>query len=174
MTKTMYVLMLLYLAIPVGADAQERAQRFDNTRDTESAAVGQPFFDFARSRLSIAKWGTLLVSSAVGAYGFAANDDAEDRYAALEQLCAQDTVRCADRLPNSAFADASMEAHYQDVVRLDRRARVALIASQVGIATSVVLFILDLREGEAPPNIPYEPELSVRSDGTYEVRVRVY
>ena len=166
----MYVPLLLLLALPATAVAQERTQRFADERDTGSDAIAPAFFDFTRSRLSIAKWSTLLVSSAIGAYGFAANDDAEDRYRALEQLCAQDTVRCADRLPNDAFADAEMEAHYQDVIRLDRRARVALIASQVGIATSVVLFILDLREGEAPPNIPYEPELSVRADGAYELK----
>ena len=173
MTKTAFTLMILLVAVPAGAGAQQRAHRFENAAPAGQAPAAAPFFHFERSGLSIAKWGTLALSGVVGAYGFSANNDAEDRYAALEQSCAQDVVRCRDRLSDGRFADADLEQQYQDVVRLDRRARVALIASQVGIATSVVLFILDLREAEAPPNIPYEPELSVRADGAYELKGRI-
>ena len=76
--------------------------------------------------------------------------------------------RCAARLPDGAYADPELEALYQSVVRLDRRARLALIASQVGVGASVLLFVLDLRDGGGPRNIPFQPRsfrVAPRPDG---------
>ena len=140
MTKTAFTLMVLLVAVPAGAGAQQRAHRFENAAPAGQAPAAAPFFHFERSGLSIAKWGTLALSGVVGAYGFSANNDAEDRYAALEQACAQDVVRCRDRLSDGRFADADLEQQYQDVVRLDRRARVALIAYTV-VALAVIVAV---------------------------------
>lgn len=163
------LLVTSFLLLPAPATAQQVAQRFEQETPAPRAAL--PFAD--RSTMWKAKWATLAASAAVGAYGFLVNDDAEDRYTRLEELCAADTDRCRERLASGAFVDAELEAMYQDIVKRDRRARVALLASQIGLASSVLLFILDLREAATPPNIPYEPELVLRDDGAWAFGVTV-
>jgi hypothetical protein len=107
--------------------------------------------------LRLAKWTTLGASGAAAFYGFANNRRADDAFEGLERQCQDDRDRCLDRLPGGAYRDPTMEAEYQRVRSLDRRARTALVAGQIGIATSVVLFILDLRNEQPPPNIPFDP-----------------
>jgi hypothetical protein len=107
--------------------------------------------------LRVAKWSTAALSLGTAAYGFRAQHRADERYAALERVCRSNPERCAPRTPQGAFVDAELERMYQQVVRLDDRARVFLFTTQVGVATSVVLFMLDLRPGDRPRNIPYDP-----------------
>jgi len=152
--------LLLFLVIapalaPVApAAAQERApSRFAAAEPGETPAVQSPSF----RPLRIAKWSTAVLTAAVAGIGVASYMRADDRYAALERACVESPEACAERLPNGAYADPRLEAMYQDVLRYDSRARLALIGSQVGLAASVVLFILDLRDDTTPPNIPYDP-----------------
>jgi len=107
--------------------------------------------------LRIAKWTTLATSAATGIYGFVKNAAADDRYRQLEQLCQDQQFRCADRTAGGAYADAQFEASYQEVRRLDRRSHASLLLSQIGVATSVVLFLLDLHNSSAPGDIPWVP-----------------
>lgn len=107
--------------------------------------------------LRVAKWSTAVGAAGTALYGFVNNQRADDRFESLEQTCVSEPVRCADRLPNGAYADAALEADYQAARAIDRRARTALIIGQVGVAASVVLFIADLRNNDAPADIPYEP-----------------
>jgi hypothetical protein len=47
---------------------------------------------------------------------------------------------------------------------------------QIGVAASVVLFIIDLRQDSAPENIPYDPrrfEVGRSRDGGLSLRVNV-
>lgn len=128
------------------------------------------------SALRIAKWGTGVAAAGFAVYGVLSNRRADEQFEDLEQTCADDPARCIDRLPNGAYADAELEAQYQDVRSLDRQARASLIAGQVGIATSVVLFILDLRNSDDPDNIPYEPrrlEIVPARDGGMSLRMNV-
>ncbi|CAN5854167.1 hypothetical protein BH23GEM9_BH23GEM9_18380 [soil metagenome] len=126
--------------------------------------------------LRVAKWSLTVASAGTALYGFANNRNADDAYAGLERLCGEDPDRCKDRLPGGGYADPLLEAEYQHIRSLDGRARTALIVSQVGVATSVVLFILDLRNRQPPPNIPYEPtrfEVGPASDGGLTLRVNL-
>lgn len=126
--------------------------------------------------LRIAKWSLAGIAAGTAIYGFVHNQRADERYEALEELCVQDPVRCDDVLPNGAYADAELEAEYQAVRDMDARARTALIAGQVGVAASVLLFILDLRNGESPENIPYEPrtiDIDRSRDGGLSLRVQL-
>ena len=107
--------------------------------------------------LAIAKWTTAAAAAGAAVYGVVQNRRADSQYEDLEQVCVEEPFRCEGRLPDGAYADAELEARYQDVRDLDGRARAALIAGQIGIAASVVLFILDLRNSDGPQNIPYEP-----------------
>ena len=83
--------------------------------------------------------------------------EADVKFSELERLCNDDHARCGARGPDGAYADILLEERFQDVIALDRKARTALILSQVGVATSIVLFLLDLRNDEGPSDIPYVP-----------------
>jgi hypothetical protein len=107
--------------------------------------------------LRLAKWSALGASGAAALYGFVNNRRADEAFQGLERQCQEDWDRCLDRLPGGAYGDPALEAEYQRVRHLDGRARTALVVGQIGIATSVVLFILDLRNEQPPPNIPFDP-----------------
>jgi hypothetical protein len=106
--------------------------------------------------LRLAKWSALGASGAAAFYGFGNNRRADEAFQGLERQCQADWDRCLDRLSTGAYRDPALEAEYQRVRRLDGRARTALVVGQIGIATSVVLFILDLRNEQPPPNIPFD------------------
>jgi hypothetical protein len=126
--------------------------------------------------LRVAKWTTATASAGLAVWGVVNNRRADQRFEALEQECLLDPARCEDRLPNGSYADPALEAQYQDVRDMDRNARTALIAGQVGLATSVVLFILDLRNNSGPSNIPYEPrriDVTPARDGGMSLRLNL-
>lgn len=126
--------------------------------------------------LRVAKWSTAAGAAGTALYGFVNNQRADDRFESLEQTCVSEPARCADRLPNGAYADAALEAEYQEARAIDRRARTALIIGQVGVAASVVLFIVDLRNSDAPADIPYEPrtlDVMPARDGGLSLRLNI-
>jgi hypothetical protein len=126
--------------------------------------------------LRIGKWATLTGAAGAAAWGFVTNGRAEDRFRGLELACESQPAICRDRLPDGSYRDAALEQMYQDVLRLDRRARIGLIAGQVGIATSVLLFLLDLDNERRPADIPFAParlEVAPRPSGAIEFSVRV-
>jgi hypothetical protein len=106
--------------------------------------------------LRIAKWTTLGAGIAAAGYGFAASLAADDRNEQLDRLCAAAPERCV-KAPGGGYVDEEVDRIRGETERLDRRARTALIASQLGVAASVTLFLLDLRNVGDPPNIPYGP-----------------
>lgn len=107
--------------------------------------------------LRIAKWAAAAGSAGAALYGFSVSRRAEAGHTRLEEACQAEPDVCRERLPGGAYADAELEAMYQDVRALDRRARASLLLGQVGVATTVLLFLLDLRNDRPPPNIPWEP-----------------
>lgn len=109
------------------------------------------------STLRVAKWSTLAVSLGVVTYGFVENRSADREYTAIEKLCEQDASNCERVSETGPYRDAALESRYQSVVARDRHARNALLAGQVGIAASVILFVLDLPASATPQDVPYEP-----------------
>lgn len=119
------------------------------------------------SLLGLAKWGTLAVSAGASVYGFHVNSRADEEYREIEEICNREPARCQSRAPDGSFTDPDLEARYQGVLDKDGNARTALIMAQVGLAATVVLFILDLDGGEDPPDIPFDPpRISVTPGGT--------
>lgn len=126
-------------------------------RAPEAAASAPNVVGGVRRWAGLAKWVSLAGTVGVAGLGFTAHDDANDHFDALEALCASDAARC--RLTDEGtYVDAEAEALFQDVRDRDRAARVYLIGSQIGFVATVTLFILDLKRGGGPENIPYEPE----------------
>ncbi|HUF49960.1 MAG TPA: hypothetical protein VMN60_03945 [Longimicrobiales bacterium] len=113
----------------------------------------------------VAKWSTVGVAVGAALYGLANNQRADDAYEQLERLCQADRTRCASRTAGGPYTDLVLEAEYQRIRVLDRRARTGLVVGQAAVAASVVLFILDLRNERAPPNIPFEPRVGAAEDG---------
>jgi hypothetical protein len=163
------VLLLACLALtPAGGAAQHASLAYTSVRARLEADVSASDEHVASVRrnalriggirpIAVAKWGALAGAAGAAAYGFIRNDEADDLYRELELACNADRAVCALRTSSGAYADARLEAMYQDVVAHDRTSERALIASQVGVALGVVLFLLDLRSDERPADIPYEP-----------------
>jgi hypothetical protein len=149
------------------------AQQAGQTHLFGRSAVPQDSFSRPSFRpLRVAKWTSLLGAAGFATYGFVRSGEADDGYSEIEQLCQQDQLRCATRRPDGAYADAALESRYQRVRTLDRQARFGLIAGQVGIAATVVLFLLDMRNDGRPPDIPYVPKgfgFSVDRDNRLEL-----
>lgn len=163
---------LSILAAPLGA--QQFRERFP-AADIEPTGLEAPGHSAFRP-LRVAKWGSLAVALATAGVGLATHRNADKEYRALEKICAEDGARCRERRPDGAYADPELERRYQKVLDNDRAARLALLASQIGVAASVVFFILDLSPDGSPPNIPYEPQrfdVGARPDGALELRLRL-
>ncbi|HSL69416.1 MAG TPA: hypothetical protein VK864_04200, partial [Longimicrobiales bacterium] len=135
------------LVAPARAQWRERAPVM---QDTVRPSVAR---GFAR----VGKWATLTGAAGAAVYGYLANRDADSRYEDLETLCLADPERCADRLPDGSFADPTLEQEYQEILDLDSRARFSLTASQIAMAATIVLFIIDLPRGGTGEDIPYRP-----------------
>ena len=156
MKRMMYAVCALLLASAPSTLIAQVAEPQQPRSSTNEVAEPSPW-----RPLRIAKWTAVAASAGAAAYGFVTNARADDRFSELERACQSDPVRCRDRLPDGRYRDAGLESAYQDVRDLDRRSRIALIAGQLGIATSVVLFLLDLGNERRPPDIPYNPRLDI-------------
>lgn len=125
--------------------------------------------------LRIAKWTTFLASGGAAAFGFVQNRRADREYEQLESECLAEPANCSV-LEDGSYANAVLEDRYQRIVDRDRTARTALLAGQIGLAASVIMFIIDLPERETPEDIPYEPRplrVGLRSDGRTEFKAHI-
>jgi hypothetical protein len=165
MTWVLYAVLLMSAPAAVSAQKIDPRESEAPVRDTVQPSPLRP--------LRIAKWTAVAGSAGAAAYGFFTNARADDRFRELERACQSDPVRCRDRLPDSRYRDPALEAEYQEILDLDRRSRRALIGGQIGIAASVVLFLLDLGNERRPPDIPYTPRLDVAPTGNGGIEVRL-
>jgi len=125
--------------------------------------------------LRVAKWGALATAAGAAVYGFVQNHRADDRFNQLEQLCQDQPARCSVRGPGGAYQDPEFEALYREVRSLDRRAHAGLLLGQIGVAASVLFFLLDLDKTRRPPDIPFVPsaEFGTRDDGSLAITFMV-
>lgn len=154
------ILALLLVLAPARISAQRMlSPRTDGSLRVESAGYRErkALRPGGIRPIAVAKWSTLIGAAGAAAYGFIRNDQADDLYRDLELACNADRAVCGLRTSDGAYADPQLEAMYQDVLDRDRTSQRALIASQVGVAIGVVLFLLDLRSDDRPEDIPYEP-----------------
>ena len=108
--------------------------------------------------IRVAKWSTLTLSTGSLMYGYFQNRAADRDYADIERLCQNNPLSCARLNDTGPYADAALESRYQGVLRRDDRAKFALIAGEVGLLTSLALFIIDLPSGSTTKTIPYNPK----------------
>lgn len=108
--------------------------------------------------LRVAKWSTLAAAVGGGAYGLREQHEANRTHDRLERICADEPARCnGATVPDGDYTDPGLERmHRRADIRADR-AVLAMIASQAALASSIALFVLDMRESALPPNEPYQP-----------------
>ena len=109
------------------------------------------------SAIRVVKWTTALASAGTVAYGFVQNRDADREYEEIEMMCKNEITLCATKPDSDEYSDPALEARYNAVLERDERAQLALLAGQIGLAASVLLFILDLPKGTTTNDIPYDP-----------------
>ena len=158
---------LLVLSTP--ALAQRAPARVEAAPDTVRAPRS------SWSVIRVAKWTTALASAGAAAYGFMENREADREYESIERVCEAAPPSCTTTVEGGSYADPALEARYQNVLRRDDRAQFALLAGQIGLAASALLFILDLPKSTTPDDIPYDPRplrLDVRA-GQLELGVKL-
>jgi hypothetical protein len=143
------VLGLVFSALVLtSVNAQERAPAIPG--DSAFRSARRPF-------VTVSKWLTLGAAAGAAAWGITSNREADRRYEDLERLCVSDPGRCRARSSSGAFSDPTLEQEYQAILNLDDRAKLALAAAEISVATSVVLFIIDLPRNTRGEDIPYHP-----------------
>jgi hypothetical protein len=126
--------------------------------------------------MRIAKWASLIASTGAAAYGFSQNRLADRDYERLERECDEAPNSCAKATGSDTYLDVALEQRYQRILDRDEDARLALLAGQIGIAASVVMFIIDLPDHASPEDIPYDPKpvrFGLSRDGRAELNVRL-
>lgn len=103
----------------------------------------------------VLKWTLLAASAGLGLWAYRESNQADDAYRRLRRLCTAEQARCA--LSEGRYADGGAESLYQASNGGDRRARLGLLAGQATLLGSAAFFIVDLRHGGPPENIPYDP-----------------
>lgn len=127
--------------------------------------------------LRIAKWSLLAASIGSGAYGLREQREANRTHDRLERICAAEPARCGGTaVPDGEYADPTLDRMHRTAVAREDRAVLTMIASQLGLASSIALFFLDMRESDLPPNDLYEPaafRIAPRPGGGATVGVRL-
>lgn len=125
--------------------------------------------------VSFAGWGkyaTLGVSGGFFALAGLAHASAEDRYSTLLSRCQGNSSLCILGL-DGTYLDRESETLYQQSLDGDDRARQWLLAAQVALGASALLWIIDLTQGsDDPENIPLVPLRVVA--GPRETRIGVH
>lgn len=103
------------------------------------------------------KWVTLGGAAGLTAIAISRNDDADAIFGALVTFCRNAPEQCV-RQASGTYVGGDAERLYQETLRIDRQARVWMIAGQVTLAASGAMFLIDLITGDQDPkNIPYTP-----------------
>ena len=157
MTRIVPATLALALALALGA-APARAQ------DTPSGAG--PLIKYG-------KW--VLAAGAVGMNYLAArsHDRADERFHALESRCFADHALC-DLDGSGHYVSSESELLFQESLRYDRQARRWLFGGETALLGAAAMFVYELtRHTPRPDNIPFEPEVTTRPDGTTRLGFRV-
>jgi hypothetical protein len=110
----------------------------------------------ARAAVHYGKW--LTAASTAAFTLFAAQEHRRSRrdWDALLVICRSAEDACATGT-DGRYLRADAEQLYQRSRAFDRRANRRLLGAQASLLATAALFLLDLRPGEGPENIPFSP-----------------
>lgn len=118
----------------------------------------------------VAKWALLAVSAGFGYYAYRESALGDDRYDELRRRCEATNDFC--RLENGRYADPAAERLFRGANDHDRAARLGILAGQATLLGSAAFFIIDLRHGGSPEDIPYDPSRPGRARAALRVGLR--
>jgi hypothetical protein len=109
-----------------------------------------------RATVHYGKW--LTASSAVAFTVMAAQEHHTSARAwdGLLTMCRSSGNACT-LAPDGRYQAVPAESLYQRSLHFDRRARHRLLGAQASLLVTAALFLLDLRPGDGPDNIPFAP-----------------
>lgn len=111
------------------------------------------------------KWAVLAGSIGLNVLAADAHRDANRVFDEIERRCELDQSLCD--VQGGSYVDPESEALYQHTLRLDRRSRTFLVGGEAAFLGAAALFIWEFARPKSPPgNVPFEPEVSVRSGVT--------
>ena len=111
---------------------------------------------FQRAVVHNGKW--LTAASVAALIVFAEREHSQSRreWNALLDICRSAQDACALG-QDGRYLRSDAEQLYQRSRAFDRRANRWLLGAQAGLLATTALFIIDLRPGQGPDNIPYPP-----------------
>jgi hypothetical protein len=111
---------------------------------------------FQRAVVHNGKW--LTAASVAALIFFAEREHSQSRreWNALLDICRSAQDACALG-SDGRYVRSDAEALYQRSRAFDRRANRWLLGAQAGLLATTALFIIDLRPGDGPDNIPFAP-----------------
>jgi hypothetical protein len=120
--------------------------------------------------MRVAKWSLLAVSAGLGYYAWQQNRIADARYADLQNACVRAPEQC--QLTTRHYDDPALEDLYRQTNHHDAVAQRGMLFGEAALLGSATFFILDLRHGQKPEDIPYDPTRRSRGAG-HALRVGV-
>jgi hypothetical protein len=115
------------------------------------AATAEPSHSPALVRYG--KWAALGLAAGLTGLGATTHNRADRDYTALLDYC-RGSGPCPIG-PDGRYSDPTAEGLYVRVRDADRLARSWLVSGQFALVASAVLFVVDLKRGKEPKNIPY-------------------
>jgi hypothetical protein len=154
----------LLMAVTVPALHGQRdtvIRRYDATLHADGDSVQRTTYDVQRSswRRSVVRYGKWLTAGTAVALTVMASREhqaSEREWDALLAVCHSAPDACALG-PDGRYLRADAERLYQQSRAYDGRATRRLVGAQAALLVSAALFIIDLRPGAGPENIPYSP-----------------
>jgi len=115
-----------------------------------------PRASFQRVAVHTGKWFTALTSAALIMFAQREHNQSQRAWNSLLDVCRSAEDACAVG-PDGRYLRSEAEQLYQRSRAFDRRANRWLLGAQASILATTALFIIDLRPGAGPENIPLSP-----------------
>ena len=119
----------------------------------------------------VAKWTLLAAAVALGAWSYRETALADESFDDLRRLCERDPASCT--LDGGRYTSTQAERLFDATGRHDSRARVGIFAGQTIALGAAAFFIVDLRHGGSPDDIPYDPSRRAAAGPTLRLGVRL-
>jgi len=159
MRSTTVVVLVMCGAAPV-LSAQYLDARRHVCRSHETASscrrADVPRASFQRAAVHHGKWLTAASVAALIFFAEREHNQSQRAWNSLLDVCRSAEDACAVG-PDGRYLRSEAEQLYQRSRAFDRRANRWLLGAQASILATTALFIIDLRPGAGPENIPLSP-----------------
>lgn len=126
------------------------------TLAARSAAAQAPQAEYRTpAAVKYGKWAAATLAVGFTAFGIQAHNRADADFRSLADYCR--TSASCQIGADGRYVDPVAESRYWDVVHGDRLSRALLVTGQLNLIAGVALFVIELKHGRGPQNIPYSP-----------------